>query len=143
CLFSLSFPGAGHSAPGPSARGRGPASPTVSRPLPPATRAVMRGDMRGGADGAARGRGRAREALDLIAGTAGTDGYLVGEQFSVADLTAAALLSVTVFPPECPARVPEPRAPGLRSWLARWADHPAIARASRMYARYLGVSVDA
>src|SRR6267143_212223 len=97
----------------------------------PVTHLIMRRDMQIDADGAARGRDRAREALDLIARTAGTDGYLVGEQFSVADLTAAALLSPTVFPPECPAGVPEPRAPGLRTWLARWADHPAIAWINR------------
>ena len=60
----------------------------------------------------------------------------------MADLTAAALLSLTVFPPECPAGVPEPRAPGLRTWLARWADHPAVAWINRIYARHRGRSVE-
>ena len=123
-------------------QGQGIASTTVYRALFPAIRAVMRRDMQVEADGAARGRERAREALDLIAGTAGTDGYLVGDQFSVADLTAASLLLVTVFPPECPARVPEPRSSGLRTWLARWDDHPAIAWVSRMYARHRGRSAE-
>jgi len=123
-------------------QGQGPAATTIYRALFPAIRIVMRRDMQIDADGAARGRERAREALDLIAGTAGADGYLVGQQFSVADLTAASLLSPTVFPPECPAQVPEPRAPGLRTWLARWADHPAIAWVSRMYARHRGRSAE-
>ncbi len=47
-----------------------------------------------------------------------------------------------IFLPECPAGVPEPRAPGLRTWLARWADHPAIAWISRLYARHRGRSVE-
>ena len=123
-------------------QGQGMTSTTIYRLLFPAIRVVMRRDMQIEADGAARGRDRAREALDLIASTAGTDGYLVGEQFSVADLTAAALLSLTVFPPECPARVPEPKAPGLRAWLARWADHPAIAWINRMYAHHRGQSAE-
>ena len=123
-------------------QGQGMALATIYRALFPVTRVIMRRDMQIDADGAARGRDRAREALDLIARTAGTDGYLVGEQFSVADLTAAALLSPTVFPPECPAGVPEPRAPGLRTWLARWADHPAVAWINRMYARHRGRSVE-
>ncbi|TMA52559.1 MAG: glutathione S-transferase family protein [Deltaproteobacteria bacterium] len=123
-------------------QGQGMALATIYRALFPVTRVIMRRDMQIDADGAARGRDRAREALDLIARTAGTDGYLVGEQFSVADLTAAALLSPTVFPPECPAGVPEPRAPGLRTWLARWADHPAVAWINRIYARHRGRSVE-
>src|SRR5262249_49817738 len=123
-------------------QGQGLASTAIYRTLFPAIRVVMRRDMQIDADGAARGRERAREALDLIARTAGADGYLVGDQFSVADLAAASLLSPTVFPPECPARVPEPRAPGLRTWLARWADHPAIAWVSLMYARHRGRSAE-
>ena len=123
-------------------QGQGMAATTIYRALFPAVRVIMRRDMQVEADGAARGRERAREALDLIARTAGADGYLVGEQFSVADLTAASLLSPTVFPPECPAQVPEPRAPGLRTWLARWADHPALAWINRMYARHRGRSAE-
>lgn len=47
--------------------------------------------------------------------------------FSVADLTAASLLSLVVFPPELHARPPEPKARVLTDWLARWAGHPGTA----------------
>jgi glutathione S-transferase len=83
-----------------------------------------------------------QEALDRIARTAGTDGYLVGDRFSIADLTAASLLSPVLFPPECQARIFEPRAPGLQKWLARWADHPGVAWMKRIFARHRGTSAE-
>lgn len=114
----------------------------VYRALFPISRVIMRKDMQINADGAARGRELAQQALDRVGHTAGPDGYLVGDRFSVADLTAASLLSLAVFPPECPARVSEPKAPGLQRWIARWADHPATAWITRIYARHRGCSAE-
>jgi glutathione S-transferase len=106
----------------------------------PATRALMRLDMGVNADGAARARERTAEALDRVAKTAGPDGYLVGDRFSVADLAAASLLSPVTFPPESPVWVEEPHSPALRTWLARWADHPGTAWVRRTFARHRGRS---
>ena len=49
-----------------------------------------------------------RAALDRLEAELQPSGYLVGERFSVADLTAAALLAPVVLPPEFPYRPPGP-----------------------------------
>ena len=108
------------------------------RALFPATRAIMRFDMGIHAEGAERGRARTTEALDRVA--AAGEGYLVGDRFSVADLAAASLLSVAIFPPESPVVLPEPRSRAVETWLARWADHPGTKWVARMFARHRGRS---
>ena len=84
-------------------------------------------------------RGVTTKALDLVAEKAG-DGYLVGDQFTVADLTAASLLAVAVLPPEFqyPGRNPEPKS--LRAWASRWSDHPGAEYIRRMWRLHRGES---
>jgi glutathione S-transferase len=103
----------------------------------PALRVVMKADMKITDAGAAEGRDRTKEALDFVAKAGG---YLVGNKFSVADLTAAALLSVTVFPPEFPATPPEPVSPGFGKWLDRWKRHPGTKWVLDMYRKHRGTS---
>lgn len=50
---------------------------------------------------------RIRAGLERIEAAAGRGGYLVGNRFSVADLTAAALLSPLVRPPQLPYPLPQ------------------------------------
>jgi len=76
---------------------------------------------------------RTREGLDFVAKEAGPEGHLVGDCFSVADLTAAALLSVTCNPPDCAMTRPEPMPAGVLEWQARWAQHPGVAWVLRTY----------
>jgi len=120
--------------------GRSPGARALYRAASPLLRVVMRREMDLTPERAARGLARAAEALDLVATQAGRDGYLVGGEFSVADLAAAALLGPTVLPPEYPYRPPEPYAPVLAAFVARWADHPGAAWVRTMYARHRGVS---
>src|SRR5207237_1341924 len=47
-------------------------------------------------------REKVRAAFDMIETEAGPSGYLVGESFTVADLTAASILAPIVMPPEFP-----------------------------------------
>ena len=54
-----------------------------------------------------------RAALDRLESELGVSEYLVGEEFTVADLTAASLFYPLVLPPEGPCS-PGPR-PGFRS----------------------------
>ena len=103
----------------------------------PVLRVLMKADMKIDAAGAAAGRDRTREALDFVARAGG---YLVGNRFSVADLTAAALLSVTVFPPEFPATPPEPVSPGFTRWLDRWKEHPGTKWVLEMYRKHRGTT---
>ncbi len=65
------------------------------------------------------------EALDFVAREAGTsDGQLIGDTFTVADLTAAALLGAAVMPLGSPVELPSPRPAEHTAWLERWATHP-------------------
>jgi glutathione S-transferase len=108
----------------------------------PGIRLVMKRDMRIDAPGAAEGCERTAKALDFVARNAGPQGYLVGDRFSVADLTAAAILCPSVFPPEFPVPIPEPRAKVLNNWLARWARHPGGQWVRDMYTRHRGTSAE-
>jgi glutathione S-transferase len=64
-----------------------------------------------------------RRGFELVAAEAGADGYLVGGQFTIADLTAASLLAPAVMPPSSPMALPEPKPQRLTSWLERWTNH--------------------
>ncbi len=81
-------------------------------------------------------------ALDRITAELQPSGYLVGDRFGVADLTAAALLSPLVQPPEFPylppARLREPLG-GVRD---RLASHPAFGWVEEMYRRHRGTSAE-
>lgn len=101
----------------------------------PLTRAIMRRDMRIDAAGADAGRRLTEEAFERVAREAGPGGYLVGDRFSVADLTAAALLSPAVMPPEFPLRIEQPPA-ALARWNERWRGHPGGGWVLEMYRRH-------
>lgn len=74
-----------------------------------------------------------RDALDFVAKESGSTGHLVGERFSVADLTAAALLALTCDPPDCAMTRPQPMPPALRRWIEDWSDHPGVGWVLRTY----------
>lgn len=63
---------------------------------------VMRRDYDISADSAARARREIVATMDLVEAELGPEGHLVGERFSVADLTAAALFTPLLAPPERP-----------------------------------------
>ena len=77
------------------------------------------------------------KALDRVADGVRERGYLVGDRFTAADLTAASLLMPLCFPAEGPVDlVALPPPPTLARWLARWEGHEAIAWTRRMYATH-------
>jgi glutathione S-transferase len=88
---------------------------------------------------AERARTVLREALDRILAERKASGYLVGESFSVADLTAAALLYPLAWPAEVQYDYPAPPRWGD---MAPLAEHPAVAWIRDMYARHRGLSAD-
>lgn len=106
----------------------------------PGIRAVMALDMRIDAAGAEAGRAVTKTALDFVAHQSARTGYLVGDRFSIADLTAAAILQPTCLPPEFPVAVPEPRPAGWQRWLDRWHNHAGCEYVRRMYREHRGVS---
>ena len=88
------------------------------------------------------GRQRITEALDRIADETRETGYLVGGQFTVADLTAAGLLMFCAWPPEYHIPRPAELPPGNQAFLERWQSHPATQWIRRMYAEHRGTSAE-
>ena len=82
-------------------------------------------------------------ALDRIEAELQPSGYLVGDSFSVADLTAAALFGPLVQPPELQYPLPPSAIP---PWLQKYRDslatHPAFAWVLEMYRRHRGASME-
>jgi glutathione S-transferase len=77
------------------------------RTLLPVLRPAVRHAMAIDPAGAAEGYARVLDALDRIESALTPSGFLVGESFSVADLTAAALMAPLVRPPEFGYRLPD------------------------------------
>ena len=114
----------------------------VYRALYPVLSMVMRMDMGINAAGAAAGRAKLEAAFDRIAAELQPSGYLAGSSFSVADLTAAALLSPVVMPAEFPYPFITPLPASAAKYRATLAGHPAFEWATDIYRRHRGASME-
>ena len=85
-----------------------------------------------------------RAAFDKIGADVGPSGYLVGESFTVADLTAASILGLIVVPPQFPyIKVhPDERTAEFRRYRDSLKSHPGFRWVEDMYARHRGTSAD-
>ena len=92
----------------------------------------------------ARSREVVRAALHKVEAEAGPRGYLVGDSFSVADLTAASILGLIVVPPEFPyiKLHPDERAGQFREFRASLEDRLGFKWVEDMYARHRGMSAE-
>ena len=122
--------------------GCGRTTQRVYRALYPVIGAVMRADMRIDAAGAEVGRAKVQAALDRIAAELQPSGYLVGDAFSVADLTAAALLSPVLMPAEFPYPLVTPLPPSAARYRASLETHPAFQWAAGIYRKHRGQSME-
>lgn len=104
--------------------------------VPLAAPLVRRGNGITGAEALEDGHLAARQAMEFVAERTRDTGYLVGDTFSVADLTTASTLAVLVRPGDSPMSAPQPVAPGFRALLDRYAHHPASDWVRRIYARH-------
>ena len=104
--------------------------------LPVARGMIKKGNGLTGQASVEDGYAAAAQALDFVVSQAGDDGYLVGGRFSVADLTAAALLAPAANPPDSPMTRPTPLSAPVAAWLDRWKDHPGTAWVHRQYRRH-------
>lgn len=77
-----------------------------------------------------------RAALDDVASHVERTGYLVGDRFSAADLTAAALLAPCANPDHPAMHRAAPRPASIDAWLATWAEHPGVAWVHEIYRRH-------
>ncbi len=73
-------------------------------------------------------------AFDRLESELGSGDYLVGDRFTVADLTAASLLYPLVRPPEGPVTPPSPE--GFERFRAPLKDRPGYAWVERMFANH-------
>ncbi len=87
-----------------------PAAQLAHRAMAPLFGRIMRRQMDINPASAEAARGKTLAAMERLENELGPSGYLVGDGFTVADLTAAAMLSPLVRPPEFPykAAVPLP-----------------------------------
>jgi glutathione S-transferase len=112
------------------------------RAMSPVFGVIMRRQMNINPASAEVARGKTMAAMDRLANELRPSGYLVGDRFTVADLTAAALLSPLVRPPEFPYKagvpLPEPLAKIRDSLLA----HPAFRWTLQTYAQHRGKSAE-
>jgi glutathione S-transferase len=90
-------------------------------------------------------REKVRAAFDMLEADLGPSGYLVGESFTVADLTAASILGLIVVPPEFPyIKVhPNERTPQFRQYRDSLKDRPGFKWVEEIYARHRGTSSEA
>ena len=87
-------------------------------------------------------REKLRAAFDKVEADLSPSGYLVGESFTVADLTAASILGLIVVPPEFPyIKVPpDERTAQFRRFRDSLKDRPGFKWVEDMYARHRGTS---
>jgi glutathione S-transferase len=123
------------------ATGRGGMTRAVLRTMLPVAMAYARRRYRIYPDDAKAGRANVAAALDRIETELQPSGYLVGECFSIADLTAAALLFPLAEPPELQYPFPEPTPERLQTWFDALAGHPAVTWIARMYREHRGSSM--
>ena len=112
------------------------------RAIFPALAIAMRLDMGITPATAARSREKVAAGLDRIAAERQPSGYLVGDRFSVADLTAAALCAPLVAPQEFPYPFPQPIPESAARWCESYAKHPSFSWALDMYRRHRGASAE-
>jgi glutathione S-transferase len=85
-----------------------------------------------------------RAALGMVEAEAGPAGYLVGDSFTLAALTAASILALIVVPPQFPyiKLHPDERAAQFREFRASLKDRPGFRWVEDMYARHRGTSAE-
>ena len=104
--------------------------------LPLAQDLVRRGNGICGPASIEDGERAVQEGLTYVAERARATGYLVGDTFTAADLTAASILATVVNPPNSTMARPEPMPPSFAEWLGSVQAHPGAAWVRTIYARH-------
>jgi glutathione S-transferase len=125
-------------------QGRPVATRAVLRAGFPALRVAMRRRFEISAESAAHSRAKMVAALDRLEREVSPSGYLVGDWFTVADLTAAALLYPVARPPQFPyTMVADDDLPASWSdFLDSLADRPGGRWVADIYRRHRGHSAE-
>lgn len=104
---------------------------------------LMRSTMRIDDDGVRESAERVAAALDDVDRERGGRDHLVGDRFSVADLTVASLLAPLIVPPELTSAFPpEPWPDSFETMRARYGSHPTCVWARDVFRRHRGRSAE-
>jgi glutathione S-transferase len=87
-------------------------------------------------------RGQVAAALDRLEREIGPAGYLVGDRFTVADLTAAAMLGVLCVPERLEYLPAQPWPPEMNAYRETLAARPVSRWVAQMYERHRGRSAE-
>jgi glutathione S-transferase len=90
----------------------------------------------------ARARDRLAGYFDRLESAIGPSGYLVGDRFSIADLTAAAVMTAIIRPPQFSYALPEPWPSELVELRATVAHRPGVRWVLDIYERHRGASAE-
>jgi glutathione S-transferase len=119
------------------ARDRSPVVRLLYRSVFPVVRPLMAKSMGiTGPDSIAEANRTIEQAFELVARESGESGYLVGDRFTVADLTAAALLAPAANPRDSPMARPTPMPARVSRWLEKWAELPGCRWVQETYRRH-------
>lgn len=102
----------------------------------PLTRLIMKKSMNITPATGKRAKERVDVLLDYLAEKSSGTGYLVGDRFSVADLTAAALLGPVALVEHPDMRKPLPHPPRYAELCAHWAVHPGMRWAHEIWSKH-------
>jgi glutathione S-transferase len=125
-----------------AADGSGNATRVVLRLLWPLLRPVFRRNMGTDPEQVAAALRRLSVHFDLLESEIGSSGYLVGDAFTIADLSAAAVMTAIIRPPEFSYPLPEPWPPALVELRGGVADRPGFRWVMEMYRRHRGQSFE-
>jgi glutathione S-transferase len=120
--------------------GRGRVARAVWRGLFPLVRPLFRRQLGADAERVAAARRRLGEHFDRLEAEIGPSGYLAGDRFSIADLTAAAIMTAIIRPPEFSYPLPEPWPAALVELRASVAQRAGFAWVVDIYSRHRGAS---
>jgi glutathione S-transferase len=118
------------------------AAQLAQRAMSPLIGVIMRRQMDISPATAEIARNKTMAAMDRLAHELQPSGYLVGDRFTVADLTAAALLSPLVRPPEFPYKTPAPVPEPLAKIRDSVSTHPAFKWTLQTYRQHRGKSAE-
>jgi len=102
----------------------------------PLVRVIMKRSMNITPETGRRARERVDGLLDFLAEKTAATGYLVGDSFSIADLTGAALLGPVALVDHPDMKQAEPRPPRFSELCAGWADHPGMRWAHQIWRKH-------
>ncbi len=119
-----------------------PAAQLAQRAMSPLIGMVMRRQMDINPASAEIARAKTMAAMERLASEVRPSGYLVGDRFTVADLTAAALLSPLVRPPEFPYKAAGPLPEPFAKIRESLSTHPAFRWTLQTYRQHRGESAE-